>query len=157
MACHVVVKITSSQKQDLAVSMNEEREEPFDSTKENPSYIASTPSHPLMNGLDDIDSTIVEDVTNNNTTSNEIMESNRAWNIEIEITPDKNGEDTPIHDSIKPKLSDGIHVVQPCIKSEFNEENIEYHPASIASNQDTETSTIAHSEHSGNINLTHDF
>ena len=151
------VNISSNPKQHLAVGMNKEREQLFDSTKENPSFISSTPFQPLMNGLDDIDSTTVEDVSNNNTTSNEIMESNGVWNIGNEITPDKNGEDTPIHDSIKPKLSDGIHVVQPCIKSEFKEENIKYHPASIASNQDTETSTIAHSEHSGNINLTHDF
>ena len=85
------------------------------------------------------------------------MESNCVWNIGNEITPDKNGEDAQIHGSIKPNLSAGIHVFQPCIKSEFKEENIKYHPASIASNQDTETSTIALLEHSGNINLTHDF
>ena len=152
-----LVKITSSQKQDIVVGLNEERIEPFDSTKENPSFISSTPFQPLMNGLDDIDSTTVEDVSNNNTTSNEIMESNGVWNIGNEITPDKNGEDAQRYDSISPNLSDGVHVVQPCIKIEFKEENIEYHPSSIASNQDSETSTIAHSEHSGNINLTHDF
>ena len=85
------------------------------------------------------------------------MYSNCVWNIGNEIPPDKNGEDKQIHDSFKENLSDGIHVVQSCIKSEFKEENIEYHPASIASNPDTETSTIVHSEHSGDINLTHDF